>query len=331
MVNIIFKNVGQGDSIIIEWKEGLNNKIGIIDCNQVTSTLNPVLQHVIKSKTKEIEFLFLSHPHKDHYSGFMELIEYCLSNQINIKRFIHTANVSIDYLMAASRSIIEKKELSKLYELLMDMRDRGLIELHTVDDNPDTVKNLSEGFKLAFLAPSSQEIDKYIRGVAFPFDEEDSTSNPNANWLCSIIKIYNDNTSIILSSDVESQVLKRLNKKNGRLKEQKSILVQVPHHGAKKNMNKSFWSGLRKYPETYAVISVGKNGYKHPSKEVIEFFTNHPNYILERTDLNAQTSQLAMANSAKLNIISKKVAISPTNQINNDLSYQVSDENCIKI
>ena len=261
------------------------------------------------------------------------MVEYCRDNQITIKSFVHSSSVSIEYRIAASRSITEKKELAKLYELLMDMRDNGDLRINTFDDNPDTIKNLANGFKLEFLSPSSLEVDNYIRGVNFPFDEENSTSNPNGNWLCSILKIYNDSTSIILTSDVEIQVLNRLNKKNGRLKKQKTILAQIPHHGSKKNLNKTFWTGLSKFPKTYSVISVGKNGYKHPSLDVIEFFNNHPNYILERTDLNKPISEIAKENSAMLDIFSKKInpsGINTTDQ-SNDLSFQVSDNTCIKI
>ncbi|MAX71366.1 MAG: hypothetical protein CMC76_09745 [Flavobacteriaceae bacterium] len=334
MVNITFKNVGQGDSIIIEWKEGSLYKIGIIDCNQISSSDNPVLDHIIDTETKEIEFILLSHPHKDHYSGFLSLIKYCIENQIVIKRFLHTGIVSIDYLKAASRSVVEIKELANLYKLLMDLRDKGDLIMNSIDDNPDTIKNLSDGFKLEFLAPSSIEIDNYIRGVNFPFDEEHSTSNPNGNWLCSIIKIHNDNTSVLLSSDAESQVLNRLNKKNGRLKSQKAILVQVPHHGSSKNLNKTFWTGLSKYQKTYAVISVGKNSYRHPSKEVTDFFNAHPNYLLERTDLSYPISEKAISNSASLDIISEKInpsTVSATDKKSiKELSYQVSNDLCIK-
>lgn len=330
MVNIRFKNVGQGDSIIIEWKQATTYKIGIIDCNQITSNHNPILEHIIKHEIKEIEFLFLSHPHKDHYSGFLDLIEHCRSNKIIIKRFIHTANVSIEYLMAASRSTTEQKELSKLYKVLMKMRDNCELIMNTIDDNPDTVLTLSDGFKLEFLAPSSLELDKYIRGVNFPFDEENSTSNPNGNWLCSIIKIYNDNTSVLLTSDVESQVLKRLNKRDGRLRKHKSILVQVPHHGSKKNLDKSFWTGLSKYSKTYSVISVGKNGYRHPSSEVVDFFNKHPDYILERTDYSSQTSQLAKSNSEMLDIFSLKIPPTGTDKqiLSRDIAFQITDKNC---
>lgn len=327
MVNITFKNVGQGDSIIIEWKEGDKSKIGIIDCNQVSTSLNPVLEHIIEVQTKEIEFLLLSHPHKDHYSGFFNLIKYCREHNIFIKSFLHTSTVSIEYRIAASRSISETKELVKLYEMLFDMRDSGELNIYNIDDNPDTIKKLSGGFNLEFLAPSSVEVNNYINGIDFPFDEENSTSNPNGNWLCSIVRIFNENTSVILSSDVESQVLNRLNIKNGRLKSHKSILVQIPHHGSKRNLNKSFWTGLSKYPKVYSVISVGKNSYNHPSKEVVEFFSKHPNYILERTDLTNPISQKAKANSGMLNVFSKQVNQNPSV----DLSYQLSGDTCVKI
>ncbi len=75
MVEIVFKNVGQGDSIILEWEssEEGTKKIAIIDCN-LNKNENPVLQHLIELNLHEIEFVILSHPHEDHFSGFHELL-----------------------------------------------------------------------------------------------------------------------------------------------------------------------------------------------------------------------------------------------------------------
>ncbi|MBT8265387.1 MAG: hypothetical protein KJP20_02490, partial [Bacteroidia bacterium] len=306
MVNITFKNVGQGDSILLEWEEDGRDKIGIIDCNQVNASINPVLDYIIKSKITEIEFILMSHPHKDHYSGLYDLIDHCDKNQVKIHRFLHTGRSSIDYWLAASRGITQQKKIIKLYELLIAMRKAGKLEMNDVDDNPWISKSLPNGFKLEFLAPSANELDNYTRGVKFPFDEEGSTSKPNGNWLSTIIKIYNENTSVLLTSDVDSKVLKRLNKRKGRLKEQKSILAQIPHHGSDKNMDNSFWSGLRRYNETFAVISVGDNSYGHPSKSVVDFFNNHPDYVLERTDQNIITSREAQKNSILLDLVSQK-------------------------
>lgn len=40
----------------------------------------------------------------------------------------------------------------------------------------------------------------------------------------------------------------------------------------------------KRFLKTPVVISVGKNKYKHPSPEVIDFFNRQVNYELKRTD-----------------------------------------------
>ena len=81
MINVNFKNVGQGDSIIIEWKRDSLSKIGIIDCN-LMGNKNPTLEHIISSNYSEIDFIILSHPHYDHFSGLVQILEYCELNKI---------------------------------------------------------------------------------------------------------------------------------------------------------------------------------------------------------------------------------------------------------
>lgn len=285
MVKIIFKNVGQGDSIILEWKLDEVSKYAIIDCN-IYEGKNPVLQHVIDNEIKEIEFLILSHPHKDHFSGFYNLLTHCINESIVINRFLHTAEVTPDYLKTASRSIAAEEELIKLFELLKQMRNNGNISIYSIEDNPNLIIPLANNYKMEVLAPSSIEKDNYVRGVNFPFDEEDGESHPNANWLSTVLKISNDEGCVLLTSDVESKTLTRIGKKNnGRLGATKVLMAQVPHHGSKGNLNKPFWQMRKRGAVTPAVISVGKNGYKHPSEEVINFFDKLSNYNIVSTNM----------------------------------------------
>ncbi len=308
MVEITFKDVGQGDSILIEWKDNGKDKIGIIDCNIYKSS-NPVLNHIINNKISEIEFLILSHPHMDHFSGFVKLLNYCKKKQIFIKRFLHTAQTTPDYLKAASISVEESKKLYQLFNQLNSMVDEGIISVHSIDDNPDLVIPLGDEFKMEILAPSSIEINKYINGENYPFDEE-STGHPNANWLSTLFKIYNSETNILLTSDVEADVLTRIGKKNtGRLGKGKIILAQAPHHGSKGSLNKAFWRLRKRFETTPILISVDKNKYKHPSEKVIEFFNNLPNYHIERTDFNSikSTTGKSIEISSLLNVFSSEI------------------------
>jgi competence protein ComEC len=328
VVKITFKNVGQGDSIIIEWSSNGTPKTGIIDCNLYQGT-NPVLKHLIKNNTTEIEFLILSHPHLDHFSGFIDLLEYCRSNKIIINRFLHTSESTPDYLKTASRSKAAAKELSKLFMLLKEMRNNNELEVHSINDNPFLIIPLGNEFKMRVLAPSAIEIDKYIKGVKYPFDEEESTSNPNANWLATVLKIYNDFGSIILTSDVETSVLSRIgNKKKGRIGNDKILIGQAPHHGSKGNLNKVFWSLRKRHLVTPIVISVGKNTYNHPSNEVIGLFNRLPNYEVIRTDdskTKFKISDKSLNISNILDIISDEKPTSIDKISNGDKTFVVTN------
>tara|TARA_R110000868_G_scaffold720_4_gene5237 strand:- start:877 stop:1872 length:996 start_codon:yes stop_codon:yes gene_type:complete len=330
VVKIFFKDVGQGDSILLEWEDDYGVKIGIIDCN-IYNSKNPILDHIIENKLREIEFMILSHPHKDHFSGFKELLNYCRNNNINTKHFYHTAQTTPDYLKSASRSIEGDTQLFELFILLKDMKKKGQLEVYAIDDNPHLKIPLGKEFTMEVLSPSSIEIDKYIRGVKYPFDEEDSTANPNANWLSTVLKIYNDERTVILTSDVESNILSRLGKrKNGRVGVNKISLAQAPHHGSKRNLNKAFWSMRKRNPLTPIVISVGENSYGHPSNEVIDFFNGIPNYHVERTD-SITSSKILDENQQQISTTldlfsSKKEEI----HISKDIVYILSGDSLIK-
>jgi hypothetical protein len=85
MVTIIFKNVGHGDTIIVEWRNELGeNEMGIIDCHQMGKKSNAAIRHIKKNNYKKIRFIiveFFDKNYKEIHStnfvgGFSEYIEY---------------------------------------------------------------------------------------------------------------------------------------------------------------------------------------------------------------------------------------------------------------
>jgi len=332
VVKIIFKNVGQGDSIILEWCLNEIPKYAIIDCNIYQGT-NPILKHVIENDIKEIEFMILSHPHKDHFGGFYELLSHCRDNDINVRRFLHTAEIPPDYLKTATRSILAEEELFNLFNFLKEMRDNEEILINSIEDNSDLIIPLADNYKMEVLAPSSMEKDKYVRGVNFPFDEEDGDSNPNANWLSTVLKIYNDKGCVLLTSDVESSTLTRIGKKkNGRIGESKVLMAQIPHHGAKGNLNKPFWQMRKRGVVTPVVISVGENGYKHPAIEVISFFDKMPNYKIVCTNMTGalfKETERTKLISQILDIVSKNRPTTLSSLMDGDKVFTFDGDTCL--
>ena len=100
MIHLIFKwndnkfsNVGQGDSIVLEWDYNGTTKYGIIDC-KLTNNGNPTIEYLELIKPTQIEFIILSHPHTDHFSGMSDLLEYLVFNKIDIRYYMHTGTLS---------------------------------------------------------------------------------------------------------------------------------------------------------------------------------------------------------------------------------------------
>lgn len=316
MVTINFKNVGQGDSIILEWKEDKISRIAIIDCNLYEGR-NPCLDYVIGKKYKSIEFLLLSHPHEDHYSGFKSLIEGCLNDEIEVKKFLHTSLTVPDFLRSASRNIQADTDLFELFSYLKKLRDNSIIEVFAINKQPDSYFKIPLGneFSILIESPSAIEQDNFIKGSKFPFDEEVSSGNPSGNWLSTVLIIENNFSGnyALLTSDALAKSMSRIKKIKP---DNKLILSQYPHHGSKANQEKSFWQTRKRAEITPIVISVGKNSYKHPSEEVIRFFEDLNNYEVYTTMKPAEITEKEVL----LDLFSKSVA-TPKSSFSTDKKF----------
>ncbi|MFO7890369.1 MAG: MBL fold metallo-hydrolase [bacterium] len=279
MVRITFKNVGQGDSILIEWKDNGEDKIGIIDCNKFNGS-NPVLDYLKGKGTKQIDFIILSHPHFDHFSGLGELFNWCLSNEIKLNSFLITSHITPDYITTALETATARSEIAQIFQLARKLRNREGTQIFTIDDNPNCIKKIGD-WDLLFLSPSSIETDYYQKDIKAFSREEEFHNHPNGNWLSTLIKLSKSEQCVLLTSDIESSTLTRV-KRQKRITE-KIILAQAPHHGSKKNHNSTFWCLNSRAPQAPIVISVGENKYGHPSKHVLNDFEGLQ-FSIERTD-----------------------------------------------
>lgn len=272
MVKIHFLNVDQGDTIILQWQNTDSNGIGIIDCNINDKGENKCIEFLQNQIIQKIDFIILSHPHFDHYSGMNGLLEYCDRNKIIIKRFLHTSAQVPDFLRVATRSKLAEKELENLFTNIISLRNNNLIEKVSYLNNDCKDIELKEGLKIITLSPSTITSEKYLQNVKTLFNEEDSKNNPNANWLSTLLKIETANWYLLLTSDVEKSVLKTLGMKENHHFKKKLALCQSPHHGAGGNHYNIFWKLRNKNNGTPVIYSVGQNTYNHPSLLSIKSF-----------------------------------------------------------
>ena len=271
MVKITFKNVGQGDSIIIEWEDDKKG-IGVLDCN-IYRGRNSILEYIKSKEIKKIEFIILSHPHHDHFSGILELLNYCKEQNVYIKYFIHTCGSVPGFLKGATKSVIAEKELAQLFKFIKNNHVSMNMNVSSIQsDLPANYIPLSKNHLLKFLSPSHKEITDNISGSNYNFNEESSENNPKANLLSTVIKITATEGYVLLTSDAPKTVLIRIDTKLSIELEDKILLGQSPHHGAKSNHNNSFWKKRNRDSQTPIVFSVGANTYGHVSDEAIDSF-----------------------------------------------------------
>ncbi|MFH0756352.1 MAG: hypothetical protein V2B15_03595 [Bacteroidota bacterium] len=270
MIRVTFKDVGQGDSIIIEWEDKEKKKIGIVDCVSYAGT-NPTLNYIIENEIHEISFVLLSHPHLDHFSGISELLNYCFGNGVNIKNFLHTSNNMPGFWKAAVEGMEAEEKIIELFLTARKLRDYSGMGILAIQANSvyDDIR-LNDEYNIKIIAPESSHLDHYAnRYTEFPAEEEHG-NNPHANWLCTIIKIYSriHGGYILLTSDCNKDLLFYKRKEPGEF-DGKLILAQCPHHGADSSFKSSFWNLVERADKTPIVFSVGRNIYGHPSAPVV--------------------------------------------------------------
>lgn len=322
---ILFKSVGQGDSIIINFKRKNIPKIGIVDCCK-TEKSNPVLDYIVEEKIKSIDFIVLSHPHHDHFSGLLELLEYCKLNNISILNFFHTCIYVEDCIRVALNSGNEKRELVKIFKLVKQLTNNNIRNECVAQDTGYPLE-IGDNLRIQFLSPSMVEQDRFLNSTNIFNNSEDHRNNPNANILSTIIKLSNnENGYALLTSDSVIKSHLRVAKKYLNNNEETLEIGQGSHHGSKYNLHKTFWKLRKRINDTPIIFSVGENNYGHVHKEVVEFFNSIPNYKIHSTDtqghLSSITSQTAKRNSSKLNLISTlSIKNSPSSSLMGDQTF----------
>jgi beta-lactamase superfamily II metal-dependent hydrolase len=288
-MKVTFKDVGQGDSIILEWEVSGILKIGIIDCNK-KGKLNPVVEHLRAAKFSEIEFIILSHPHSDHFSGMLELLDYIECNGLVAKMFAHTllilGNDFFRYLkwveIDSKKSLDLKKVLLRVKELENSGHIRRMEFVHERWQN-----KLSDNLYLKCLSPSQKEAEMYMEIVNNEPEKNKKKASSGANYLSTLFCLVKNENYFLLTSDCEPATFERLfiAQSHDELWEKSLTLGQLPHHGSSKNYHKPFWDYISKSDERHAVASSGLNAkYKHPHFAVLKTFFDD-GYIIHTTNI----------------------------------------------
>jgi beta-lactamase superfamily II metal-dependent hydrolase len=295
MLTITFKNVAHGDTIILEWlnDEG-QNEIGIIDCHLRNGKSNLTVEHIQNQGYKKINFMILTHPHTDHFSGFPSLLEFCKVQGIKIGRFWHTADyhkslleelvhnkiiggkITVDdFLDSFVSRIGDKNTLKKLFKEIVALKgSQTLNEIGIVNDTSRL--KLNKKLWIEFLSPSYAELKEYYKGI-FNLDPEEKMkirrrqNNPKANLLSLFTRIFTPDWSVLLPSDSTKSTIERIAKDCQKRLDTKVAALQIPNHGRLQSHFEPLWENIPGKENVPVFVSVGWE-YGLPAREVIDFF-----------------------------------------------------------
>jgi competence protein ComEC len=293
ILRISFKNVGQGDCILLEWKNEEDVwELAIIDCNKKGRLSQKNIDNV-KAQIKEygkVNFIFLSHPHFDHFSGLKELLDFCEEENIIVESIFDTAllvneSLEVDFNKKLFQSYLKQekgvkvKSLVSLFETFQYWEtQKGA--LRETFSNASLMIDIPKKLRIYTLSPTSQEAKSYLLNALERQDDgtlSPKSSTSDANILSTIICIETPLWQILLTSDAVTSTFSRLLNIRGRSANVVTngtplIALQVPHHGSEKNHNVEFWDTYIG-KETVSFISSGQNKiYKHPNEQVVDYF-----------------------------------------------------------
>ncbi|MCK5084419.1 MAG: MBL fold metallo-hydrolase [Candidatus Pacebacteria bacterium] len=253
---IIFLDIGQGDAALID--VGNDTQI-LIDGGDGKNILDKLGEH-LPFYDRKIELVIMTHPDKDHLGGLVEVLRYYEVEQIletgiecdkaiceEWDRLIEEKNIPVTYAHFGQRIKASDINIAVLYPF-------ENLEGKEVKNSNDASIVLKVVIKDGlFEAEKNGDKSKMILNQSFDNDQDDIVQNSN---------------SFLLTGDAGFPVEKELLYKNINIE---AKILKVSHHGSKHATSNEFLQAVN--PEK-AIVSVGKNSYGHPAKELLNRLKN---------------------------------------------------------
>jgi beta-lactamase superfamily II metal-dependent hydrolase len=293
LLTIHILNVGHGDSIIVEYNGNSGTVFGIIDSNRMDNDDPPALTKLRELGAQELSFVALTHPHKDHYKGLLEILEAYKGHIWNFYSFPldHHKQGQLPKLVNIYRSLYEntdsktiRSSLKEFVEILFHAKDS--IGLNNWEEPEGFCYELApvgfEGVEIAAILPP-----KKVKGTYFQMIEQgryDIVNRQDENELSLAFSLRYKGKRIILGGDgtYSNWMYRRQVFSEHRGEVLKASVVKLPHHGSKENCHPSVIDYL--FPaegDKFACISANGRSHPHPDvfgtleeREIKPFCTN---------------------------------------------------------
>lgn len=236
--NLVFIDVGQGDSLHIRTPKGKNILIDGGGSLEYDVGKKILLPYLLKNGVKKVDLAIVTHLHEDHYGGIQSLARSGMIEKIGI----YESNQYKEALLL-KETLLEK-------EALLYLTAGQKIQLE--DD-----------IYLEILYPEKKNALDYKNSIENEEDENKSSL---------IVRVNYQGLSVLMTGDIgfdgEMDFLDFYDTKNGKAKSDvRTDILKIGHHGSKYSTSDQF---LESIDPKIAVFQVGKNNFGHPNEGVIE-------------------------------------------------------------
>jgi hypothetical protein len=263
-------NVGHGDSFIVELnaiETSDQTHWGVVDCQTLSTNGQVPALEFFRSRPEivKLDFVCLTHPHSDHFTGFRELFEYFTSEGREIEEFWDFGLTS-QKALSFSKDYSDYSELDWIYDKVLEQSKRrhrlGRTFYRIL--NPGTLCWQKGETSIIALSPSSHHVLSATEKVSDWFSHSESRGElvGDANTLSIVLILICGRQAALLGADASSAVLKDAlplwAKESRRIgAEDHFALVKVPHHGSWHTNYAPLWNDFCKSGRTVAFVSGG--------------------------------------------------------------------------
>ncbi len=237
-----FIDVGQGDSILIQFKE----KSLLIDGGPLEKGPR-VEEYLRRHNITHLDLLILTHPHDDHIGGLIAVLE-----DLPVKKAMDNGENDSSLIYKWFRALIEKKNIS--YSTAYAGQEIDLDPALKIEVLWPPQGGISNGTKLSRHAAMENPWESIVVRAL--------SGDMNQNSL--VLRITYDRISLFLMADADTVVEKSLVSSSINLSSQ---ILKVGHHGGTSASRSEF---LEKVRPLVSIISVGEgNYYGYPTKRTL--------------------------------------------------------------
>lgn len=249
---IVFCDVGQGDASYIRIK---NQVDVLIDAGPDRKILTCLGKHM-PFFDKQIELAIISHFQKDHFGGFLYLLDRYQFKTIILPPISTPSETLQNFINKLS-----KKKVSIKFSYA---------------NNEINIKNT----KIVFFWPIDDFVSKKLLPLQNDVSQVLKTTVLDSNFFSFVFLFEVDNFKVLYTGDAPSSILNKIS--SIYQSNLKTNILKIPHHGSKNGLTKNF---LKSVEPELAVISVGqKNPFGHPHQEILEILKAQ-GVKIRRTDI----------------------------------------------